>query len=657
MNRFDLEREGRVALHARGEPWAGWAAPRTVLGEPGKRMARRGVADSANAQGLRIDIEFFDETTGLVAVNHVQFFGDNPISRRWVTVRNESSRPVTLDVLHSAFIDEIPWTQAGQFRVHIPYNHNYAEGQWRASPLEALGLTRSFKKNTSHWIVSSTGRSCMVCLPTAVLEDTVNGWSMAWQIEHSGTWMWDLGQGAGDVLSLGVGGLDETHGHWWKTLRPGETFESLPVAVGRVAGGAQAAVAAMTDYRRRACKSAHSVDDGLPVIFNDYMNCLGGNPNEAKCLRLIEPAADAGSEVFVLDAGWYGREGWSDVGDWHEAAAKFPRGLKYVMDAVRGAGMIPGLWIEIEAAVKSVELARKPDSWFLSMHGHRTLFSNRYLLDFRNPEVARFADETLDRIIGAYGLGYIKFDYNFSILLGTDRDADSPGQGGLDHMRAVMEWYRRLRARHPGVIIEDCASGGMRNDYGMLSIFQLCSSSDQTRYDYYPAIAAGSMGAILPEQLAIWSYPKEGEGAREAAFNMVNALLARIHLSGAIADINDAQRALVKEGVALYKAEIRRDIPRSAPFWPLGWPSIERRDGFMSVGLLNAAERRAWLAVWRLESESHSVDLPLAFAAGRNVRVRRAYPASPAQGAAWEGAALRVTLPERLSAAVFCLTW
>lgn len=656
MGRFDDAREGRVALHVRGEPWASWPAPRTVLGEPGKRMPLRSESRGANDGGERMELEFHDDATGLTAVNHVQFFGENPISRRWVTVRNDSDRAFTLDVLHSAFIDGMPWTRPGQFRVHVPYNHNYSEGQWRANALEALGLTRTFKSNVAHWIVSATGRSSMVCLPTAILEDTVNGWSLIWQIEHPGSWMWDLGQGTGDVLTLGVGGLTETHGHWWKTLAPGAEIDSLPVAVGRVEGDAQRAVAAMTEYRRLACKPAHPVDDGLPVIFNDYMNCLNGDPNEEKSLRLIGPAAEAGSEVYVMDAGWFGPVGWRDVGDWRESPGKFPRGLRHVMDAVRGAGMIPGLWVEIEAAARHVELAKKPDSWFMCMHGARNVFGTRYALDFRNADVVRFADETMDRLIGDYGLGYIKFDYNFSVLLGTDRDADSPGQGALEHMRAVLEWYRRLRARHPRVILENCASGGMRNDYGMLSVLQLCSSSDQTRYDYYPAIAAGCMGAILPEQLAIWSYPLKGESDAAAVFNMVNALLGRIHLSGGIADWNASQRGIVREAIALYKSAIRADIPRSVPFWPLGWPSIEKRDGFVSVGLLNAPARRAWLAVWRLESPAAETALPIPFA-GPGLTVRQAFPSAPCHKVSCGGGQLRVTLPEPLNAAVLQLRW
>lgn len=658
MDNFDVNNEGRVAVHVHSEPWAGWAMPRTVLGEPGVRMRLGRVVHAQDAGGKQTEIEWVDDATGLTALNTIRSFGTLPIMRRQVRITNTSHKPFALDVLHSAFFDNIPWTAPGQFVIHIPANHNYAEGQWRSAPLEELGLTRSFKKGVPNLIVSALGRSCDRYLPSAVLEDRLNNRSLAWQVEHCGAWMWDLGQGLGDFLNLGIGGLTEAYGHWFKVLRPGESVESLPAAAGWVAGGVDEAFAAMTEYRRQACKSPHPVDWGLPVIFNDYMNCLWGKPNEEKSLRLIPRAAEAGAEIYCMDAGWFGRdEGWGDVGDWRESRAKFPKGLKSIMDAVRERGMIPGLWVEIEAVSESVEAASRPDDWFLSLHGKRNLFSGRFALDFRNPAVRRFADETIDRLIGDYRLGYVKFDYNFSVQLGTDFKADSPGDGALEHHRAVLDWYRALRARHPRVILENCSSGGMRNDYAMLSILQLASSSDQTRYDYYPAIVTGSAGAILPEQLGVWAYPKKADDREATVFNMVNALLARVHLSGEIADWSKEQRAIVREAIALYKGTLRSDIPRSIPFWPLGQTPIERRDAFQALGLRVAGENRAWLAVWRLESESAEIEMPVRPASGKAAMVEQVFPCVPQRAAAWTGSHVRAIFPQRLSAALFRISW
>ena len=61
--------------------------------------------------------------------------------------------------------------------------------------------------------------------------------------------------------------------------------------------------------------------------------------------------------------------------------------------------------------------------------------------------------------------------------------------------------------RYPDLVIENCGSGGGRMDYAMLSRLQLQSMTDQEDYLKLPAILVGASAAVLPEQLAIWSYP------------------------------------------------------------------------------------------------------------------------------------------------------
>ena len=69
------------------------------------------------------------------------------------------------------------------------------------------------------------------------------------------------------------------------------------------------------------------------VIFNDYLNCLWGNPTTAKELPLIDAAHKAGCEYFCVDAGWYADGFWWDnVGEWLPSKERFPNGLEKVMD-------------------------------------------------------------------------------------------------------------------------------------------------------------------------------------------------------------------------------------------------------------------------------------------------------------------------------------
>ena len=92
----------------------------------------------------------------------------------------------------------------------------------------------------------------------------------------------------------------------------------------------------LTKYRR-LIRRKNTDNKRLPVIFNDYMNCLWGDPTAEKEYPLIDAAKKAGCEYFVIDAGWYA-DGfwWDEVGEWEVSKKRFPDGLKPVMEYIRG---------------------------------------------------------------------------------------------------------------------------------------------------------------------------------------------------------------------------------------------------------------------------------------------------------------------------------
>ncbi len=178
----------------------------------------------------------------------------------------------------------------------------------------------------------------------------------------------------------------------------------------------------------------------------------------------------------------------------------------------------------------------------------------------------------IDFLVGELGVGYLKFDYNISVGPGPDSGGLPAGAGLLAANRAQLDWLDAVLDRYPGLVIENCSSGGMRTDYALLSRMQLQSTSDQQEYLRYPPIAAAAPAAIAPEQAAVWAYPQPEFSAGEIAFTMVNALLGRIHLSGHLDRMSEPQRELVAEAVRVYKESLRPAIARSVPFWPLGLP-------------------------------------------------------------------------------------
>ena len=191
------------------------------------------------------------------------------------------------------------------------------------------------------------------------------------------------------------------------------------------------------------------------------------------------------------------------------------------------------MWLEIEVmGINCPKAKNVPDDWFFMRHGKKVYDRSRYQLDFRNPEVVAHADEVIDRLVRDYGVGYIKMDYNIEPGIGTEINAGSEGDGRLQHERAYLSWLARVFERYPDLIIENCSSGGMRIDYAMLQRHSIQSTSDQDDYRMYATIAANSPTGLCPEQSAIWSYPLTEGDREEVVFNMVNAMLLRIHQSG-----------------------------------------------------------------------------------------------------------------------------
>ena len=68
---------------------------------------------------------------------------------------------------------------------------------------------------------------------------------------------------------------------------------------------------------------------------------------------------------------------------------------------------------------------------------------------------------------------------------------------------------------------------------------------------------AGAGGDLVP-------YPLVEGTEEETIFNMVNAMLFRIHQSGYLGQIGEQRMQYVREGIACYK-KIREDIRRNSP--------------------------------------------------------------------------------------------
>ncbi|WP_314454073.1 alpha-galactosidase, partial [uncultured Microbacterium sp.] len=495
------------------------------------------------------------------------------------------------------------------------------EGRWTRTPLRGPDFVPLAEHLTGHnprgaFSAVSTGTwSTAQHLPTGILESSAASLALAWQIEHNGAWRWEIGEDtSGGYLALS--GPTDADSGWTRVLGPAEGFVSVSatIAVGDSAG---AAVDALTDHRR-ATRRDHPDNVAMPVVFNDYMNTLDGDPTTEKLLPLIRAAADVGAEVFCIDAGWYDDSGfwWDTVGAWEPSTTRFPGGLGEVIGAIHAAGMVAGLWLEPEVVgIRSPLADILPRDAFLQRNGERVVEHDRFHLDLRHPAARGHLDAVVDRLVADFGVGFFKMDYNINPGPGTDRDSDSVGDGLLEHNRAVLDWLDGVLDRHPTLVIENCSSGAMRMDYAMLSRLAMQSTSDQQDFRKYPPIAAAAPLSILPEQAASWAYPQPEMDAEESAFCLVTGLLGRFYVSGHLNRMDAAQRERVARAIAVAKT-LREEIAASHPHWPLGLPRWD--DPWIALGL--RSDDGDLVSVWNRGDEG-SVSLSFPHLVGGDVEV------------------------------------
>lgn len=612
------------------------------------------------AEGGQVLKIFLTDGKSNVCMNY-RFYDNASVVRSFAEVTNASKEAQTIDYISSFKFAGIARENARWDRdtyISIPHSGCHGELQWRKNSVYQMGLTKYNTACTKKLSWSQTGTwSSSEQAPVGVCENPAGGEAFCWQIENNGSWYCEVGNAReGEGLYIQLCGPDYEHNHFLKTLQPGESFVSVPVAFGVAEGGFDEVIGEMTKYRRNIRRK--NVDnEELPVIFNDYMNCLFADPTTEKELPLIDAAAEAGAEYFVIDAGWFseleGGDGtwWSSIGVWKESSWRFPNGLIEVMDYIRSKGMKPGIWIEIEGIGPDSEIGKTvPDDWFFQINGKRTVEHYRWQLDFRNPEVRKFADDTIDEIVNKYDLKYLKIDYNINAGLGTDWNAESVGSGLLGHCRAYLSWLDAFLERYPDVVIENCASGGQRMDYAMLSRLSIQSTSDQTHYELYPSISAMAGSVVTPEQAAVWSYPHYEADEEEAVFNMVNAMLGRVHQSGFLNQLPKANFERVKEGIACYKS-IRQEIKTALPRFPLGLIGFEAPWAAAALD----CDGHWYLSVWRKDGENDTQEIPIMVPEGKGVKIEYIYPKGLPVEYMYdeEKQVLRVTLEERRRARVF----
>jgi alpha-galactosidase len=246
-------------------------------------------------------------------------------------------------------------------------------------------------------------------------------------------------------------------------LAPGETYTAPRVYAAYSERGLDGMSSAFHELVR---SRPHHPKTPRPVILNTW-EAVYFDHRLDRLSELADAAARIGVERFVLDDGWFGgrRDDMAGLGDWYVSKEVWPVGLRPLIDHVKSMGMDFGLWVEPEMVSPDSELFRAHPDWILSEPGRLPpTWRSQHVVDLANPLAFDFLLERLDTLLSDHDIAYLKWDHNRDLV-----DAGHEGRAGVRlQTLALYRLLDELRARHPHVEIESCASGGGRVDLGIL---------------------------------------------------------------------------------------------------------------------------------------------------------------------------------------------
>jgi alpha-galactosidase len=176
--------------------------------------------------------------------------------------------------------------------------------------------------------------------------------------------------------------------------------------------------------------------------------------------------------------------------------------------------MLFGLWMEAEAMSENTRLYREHPDWALTTDDGRRV--GELVLNMADPDAAKYVEDSVIRVIRDFKLDFYKLDYNVRIQEGgqTPRDGFFEHESWR-HFEALHRIYDRVRREFPRVVLENCASGGGRNDLGMMSRFHYACESDWSVFPF-GIRAINTMTLFLPPE-ALCYYHNHIEHAHQTA--------------------------------------------------------------------------------------------------------------------------------------------
>ncbi len=162
-----------------------------------------------------------------------------------------------------------------------------------------------------------------------------------------------------------------------------------------------------------------------------------------------------------------------EMGDWLEVKTKFPRGMKPVLDEIRAAGFVPGLWIAPFMVGNRSRLFRNHPDWVvkdretgrplaqMALYGENRWHKRSeeyYILDTTHPKAFEYLRQVFRTWRWEWGCEYFKTDF---MLYGAEHGPEravyyTPGLTRIEIWRRTAEMIREEIGEEAGWLGSGC---------------------------------------------------------------------------------------------------------------------------------------------------------------------------------------------------------
>jgi alpha-galactosidase len=315
--------------------------------------------------------------------------------------------------------------------------------------------------NTSKFMSSTNGRSSDGSFPYYSLSVPGGGVSIA--VGWPGQWSSTLVRDSGTNLRVQAGQQNLS-----VQLNAGESLSTPLTAMCSWTGSDT--VRAQNIWRQWMLKYNEPGSNGNPMAPG-----LSGHTNGFYS-GMVDTATDeirdataylnggASYDYWWLDAGWYpcGSD-WGKVGTWKPDPTRFPNGLRQVSDFAHNNEMKFVTWFEPERVSAGTEIATQHPGWVIGG-------VNGGLLNMGNPAARAWITDRIDSLITQQGIDVYRQDFNIAPL-SYWQSLDTTNRTGMtenQYIQGYLAYLDELRRRHPEIAMDNCASGGRRNDLASL---------------------------------------------------------------------------------------------------------------------------------------------------------------------------------------------